>query len=370
MTSANSKHIGIIGGTGTIGAVIVEQLVRLKACPPLLIGSRKVREDMFADLAGNNGRFEYCRVDYQNETELADFCSRCLLVINAAGPSFEIRDKIALEALKNHCHYIDIGGYELLPDLLESYRKEMEDRNLCFVTGAGWMPGISGVFSKAVIENHQDDPENTEFTIYYGAVDNWSYASTYDLVASSMGEVRSYAYSYGERKTVSPFRHTHTVLFPFIGFKKICMPLFGAELTRLALSLKQVKSLSAFVMINDCISMGKFMSLKPFYRNRFDQAIRMLQKDYHRLVRKEKTWGSVVCRISRTGGGRETDRFYYLYTRSNLSWTALPAVIATRYILEGRVKTGLNCLCDAVDCLSFMADLNAYGIKYRCYEQK
>lgn len=369
MTHAKSKYIGIIGGTGTIGAVIVEQLARLKACPPLLIGSRKVREEMSADISGNNGRFEYCRVDYRNDEELADFCSRCLLVINAAGPSFEIRDKIALEALKNHCHYIDIGGYDLLPELLEPYREKIESRNLCFVTGAGWMPGISGVFSKVVIEAHLEDPGNTEFAVYYGAVDNWSYASTYDLVASSMGEVRSYAYSYGERKSVSPFRHTHTVLFPFIGHKKICMPLFGAELTRLALSLKQIRSLSAFVMINDYISMGKFMSLKLFYRNRVDRAIHMLQKDYHRLVRKEKTWGSVVCRISRTGG-RDANRFYYLYTRSNLLWTALPAVIVTRYILEDRVKTGLNCLCDAVDCRSFMADLNAYGIKYKCYEQK
>lgn len=364
----NSKHIGIIGGTGTIGAVIVEQLARLKACPPLLIGSRKVQEEIPAGRSGNNGRFEYCRVDYRNDAELADFCSRCLLVINAAGPSFEIRDKIALEALKNHCHYMDIGGYDLLPELLESYREKIENRNLCFVTGAGWMPGISGVFSKAVIETHMDNPEKTEFTIYYGAVDNWSYASTYDLVASSMGEVRSYAYSYGERKAVSPFRHTHTVLFPFIGHKKICMPLFGTELTRQALSLKQIRSLSAFVMINDYVSMGKFMSLKLFYRNRLDRAIRMLQKDYRRLVKKENKWGSVVCRVSEAG--RDVDRYYYLYTHTNLLWTALPAVLATRYILEGKVKSGLNCLCDAVDCRSFMSDLNAYGIKYRCYEQK
>ena len=58
----NSKHIGIIGGTGTIGAVIVEQLGRLKACPPLLIGSRKVREEMPVGRFGNNGQFEYYRV--------------------------------------------------------------------------------------------------------------------------------------------------------------------------------------------------------------------------------------------------------------------------------------------------------------------
>lgn len=50
------------------------------------------------------------------------------------------------------------------------------------------MPGISGVFSKTIIETHLNSPENTNFNIYYGAVDNWSYSSTYDLAASSMGK--------------------------------------------------------------------------------------------------------------------------------------------------------------------------------------
>ena len=119
----NSKHIGIIGGTGTIGAVIVEQLGRLKACPPLLIGSRKVREEMPVGRFGNNGQFEYYRVDYRNDEELADFCSRCLLVINVAGPSFEIRDKIAMEALKNHCHraFGVLPGKDRKPESLFCY---------------------------------------------------------------------------------------------------------------------------------------------------------------------------------------------------------------------------------------------------------
>ena len=69
-------------------------------------------------------------------------------------------------------------------DLLKPYEKSIEAQKLCFIIGVGWMPGISGVFSKTIIETHLNSPENTNFNIYYGAVDNWSYSSTYDLAAS------------------------------------------------------------------------------------------------------------------------------------------------------------------------------------------
>lgn len=54
----------------------------------------------------------------------------------------------------------------------------------------------------------------------------------------------------------------------------------------------------------------------------------------------------------------------------NLLYTALPAVITTQYILEGKTKIGLNCLCDSLNCQSFMSDLDFYGIKYSYYEHK
>ena len=42
----------------------------------------------------------------------------------------------------------------------------------------------------------------------------------------------------------------------------------------------------------------------------------------------------------------------------------------TQYILEGKTKIGLNCLCDSLNCQSFMSDLDFYGIKYSYYEHK
>ena len=314
-----NKYIGIIGGTGTIGSIIVKYLLQLQTHFHVLIGGRRSIKEISMSTFYNSERLKYNQMNYNNDVELDNFCSQCLLVINAVGPSFKINDKIALHALRNNCHYIDIGGYGILRDLLKPYEKSIETQKLCFIIGVGWMPGISGVFSKTIIETHLNSPENTNFNIYYGAVDNWSYSSTYDLAASSMGKTHSYVYSHGKEIQVSPFRYTHHKFFPFIGHKKICMPSFDEQLTQLATSLKQIRKISTFIMLNDYISMGKFMFIKIFYKHNLNKATLMLQDDYQRLVKKENKWGSVICQVSKIEPERKIDTFYYLYTKKTLS---------------------------------------------------
>lgn len=215
-----NKYIGIIGGSGTIGSIIVKYLLQLQTHFHVLIGGRRSIKEISMSTFYNSERLKYNQMNYNNDVELDNFCSQCLLVINAVGPSFKINDKIALHALRNNCHYIDIGGYGILRDLLKPYEKSIEAQKLCFIIGVGWMPGISGVFSKTIIETHLNSPENTNFNIYYGAVDNWSYSSTYDLAASSMGKTRSYVYSHGKEIQVSPFRYTHHKFFLSLDIKK------------------------------------------------------------------------------------------------------------------------------------------------------
>lgn len=149
-----NKYIGIIGGTGTIGSIIVKYLLQLQTHFHVLIGGRRSIKEISMSTFYNSERLKYNQMNYNNDVELDNFCSQCLLVINAVGPSFKINDKIALHALRNNCHYIDIGGYGILRDLLKPYEKSIEAQKLCFIIGVGWMPGISGVFSKTIIETH------------------------------------------------------------------------------------------------------------------------------------------------------------------------------------------------------------------------
>ena len=95
----------------------------------------------------------------------------------------------------------------------------------------------------------------------------------------------------------------------------------------------------------------------------------MLQDDYQRPLRK-RIRGSVICQFLGPEPERKIDTFLLFIYKNNLLYTALPAVITTQYILEGKTKIGLNCLCDSLNCQSFMSDLDFYGIKYSYYEHK
>ncbi|MCR4769990.1 MAG: saccharopine dehydrogenase NADP-binding domain-containing protein [Bacteroidaceae bacterium] len=356
--------IGIIGGTGRVGTLIVDYLLNQQDCPEILVGGRTSPDKTQILNKYSDKPLRYYCFDYNNENDLDAFCSQCVIIINTAGPSYMINDKIALAALKNKSHYIDVGGYGRLYKMLEPYDNTIKSQNLCFIIGAGWMPGLSGVFSKSIIEKYSNEYDATIFKIYYGAVDNWSYNSSYDLAVSSMEDTRPYKYSYGEIQQVSAATCTSNKTFPFIGYKKICVPSFDEQLSLVAKSLKHVKEISSYVMVNDFLSMCKYMFIKTFYKHRLDKAAFMLHKDYIRLVNKENRWGSVICRVLLRG---KTERIHYLYTNNNLLYTAVPAVVATNYILNDKMKVGLNCLCDSVNCNSFMADVEQYGIKQFSY---
>lgn len=89
------------------------------------------------------------------------------------------------------------------------------------------------------------------------------------------------------------------------------------------------------------------------------------------MKKSRRTYNGVhLNKKSNTQDVVEQSLTYYLYTKNNLLYTALPAVITTQYILEGKTKIGLNCLCDSLNCQSFMSDLDFYGIKYSYYEHK
>ena len=362
------KHIGIIGGMSAIGLLIVEHILPLLSGNKVLIAGRRPinRSEL---IEAYEDKLEYSQMDYRNEPLLDLYCSQCSLIINAAGPSYKIGDRIAIQALKNDCHYIDIGGYDALFHLMRKHEKEMIEKKLCFIIGAGWMPGISGVFSKYIFKKHVNDLEDIRLRVYFGAVDEWSYNSTYDLTVSSMKSVKPSIYSYGKEISVKQSEYIHQKLFNLIGRKKICLPLFDGQLIEIAKSLNQVKEVSTFVMVNDFISMLTFMYLNAFKKNKPEEATLILQKDYRRLVKKEKCWGSVICKISGLKEQKYIEKYFYLYTNNNLLFTALTPVVVCNKILKNQTKIGLNYPCNSIDCDLFMEELNSYGIKHSQYEK-
>ena len=79
------KYIGVIGGNGSVGGLIVNYLLSELSDQHILISYRT--SERVPTSISSTERTKYCHLDYNNENELKSFCSRCFVVINAAGPS-------------------------------------------------------------------------------------------------------------------------------------------------------------------------------------------------------------------------------------------------------------------------------------------
>jgi hypothetical protein len=139
--------IGVLGGSGTVGRVAVERLAEWNV-GPLRIGGRDL--DRAATCASASGvRAEPFRVDLDDAAELRAFCAGCDIVINCAGPSYRVLDRVARAALEAGAHYVDAAGDLVAIDALTAGEPaRLGDRAAVF--SAGLMPGLSGLLPRVL----------------------------------------------------------------------------------------------------------------------------------------------------------------------------------------------------------------------------
>src|SRR5438552_3533439 len=99
--SAN-RHLG---GYGTFGRLIAEQLARSDA--QIIVAGRDAIKGEALAASLNNVGFVCC--DARNKDSLRDATSGAHLVINAAGPLQAKDCSIPQICIENGCHYIDLG---------------------------------------------------------------------------------------------------------------------------------------------------------------------------------------------------------------------------------------------------------------------
>ena len=356
----NDKCIGVIGGTGEIGYGIVRFLSK-NIDAKIIIGSRRYKDD---SIYGET--IAHVNLDIWKGDELDQFCSRCSIIVNTTGPSFKVFDRVAIFALKHSCHYIDVGGYDnLVSSLEERYKNEFLAKELSFVIGAGWMPGISGIFPQYIAKKYYNNTGIRKFKLYFGAVDHWSFVSAYDITVSSLRNNTPLVYSFGEQKKISVLKYWHNRYFKQINRKKICIPLLDDQLYEFAeKSLVNTEEVSSYVLINDNISVFKFLFVKLF-KNNYEKAAKIIHHDYKRLFAKEGRWGCLVCEIECENGETKS---YSLTSNNNIDITSLSAALTIKFLLESKTKIGVGYMANMIDCSEFINELSSYGIKYICDE--
>src|SRR5215472_19249345 len=107
---------GIVGGYGATGKAVVAELLK-SGDGELLIGGRDPAK-LKSFTAELGSRVSAARVDALDEASLYEFCRRCSIIVNCAGPVILLQDRVAQAAFRQHCHYVDPAGMGVVRERL------------------------------------------------------------------------------------------------------------------------------------------------------------------------------------------------------------------------------------------------------------
>ena len=172
---------GIVGGYGATGRMVASELSK-SSNRQILIGGRDL--DKAKVLAAEfDGRASAAHLDVLDAHSLDNFCTRCSIIVNCAGPVLELQDRVAQAAFRSRCHYVDAAGMSFVKERMLPHSREMEDLGLSFVISAGWMPGLSElvpVYAEAQARARMDAIES--LSVYFGDSGEWSASALRDAV--------------------------------------------------------------------------------------------------------------------------------------------------------------------------------------------
>jgi saccharopine dehydrogenase (NAD+, L-lysine-forming) len=130
----------ILGGYGATGKPLTKHLLA-ETDHQIVVGGRHIdRAKAFADSLQND-RVTARQVDATEPTSLRQALQGVDLMLVAA-PTTHHTETVVRAALDARVDYLDIQYADLKLDVLRAHEREMFEKNLCFVTEAGYHPGL------------------------------------------------------------------------------------------------------------------------------------------------------------------------------------------------------------------------------------
>lgn len=164
----------MLGATGVVGRAAVRMLTRL-GTDVVRLGARQVDS---ARQQHDSPGVDWRRVDADDPDSLADFCAGARLVLNCAGPSYLLADRVARAALAAGSDYVDVSGDGPAYRLLEGSPLLGGERTV--VLSAGMLPGLANVVPRILAHDLTD----ARLVVYAGGIEPFAPASAGDLALS------------------------------------------------------------------------------------------------------------------------------------------------------------------------------------------
>lgn len=356
------SSIGIIGGYGSVGIVVAENLLGNSDLNVLICGRNGTKAKTCAAKLGERASWD--ETDIYDSDSLNRLCQKCDIVINCSGPSSKIFDRVAEACLRNSRHYVDPAGDEPLLKHLSDRQDELKSKGLVFVLSAGTSPGLSEVFPLHEGRVFFDSVDSLEF--YQGGVDRFTFNSAYDFVCGIRdGLSSSQVYYENGRRMTGNRSPKMNVILPDPAGKADLYPNFplGLESVVEDLEVQSARGYSIFLSKDVPLTLISIFASRQYeteeeIKKSADMLVEAAEKGlnninpffmFHLILEGEKNGikRKLVSTMTFDGGYRIT---------------GIIVAAAAQSVYEGNGAKGCFMLPDSVDLKKIMADLGKYNL--------
>lgn len=172
--------IAIIGGYGKVG-INACQLIYKWGKHPLKIGGRNPEKGKY-DYVKRFPDAQWEKVDLQQDESIQRFVKNCTLVINCAGPSHKISEKVAKICISEGCHLVDAGFERKLEKI------QLDTHQQVVLYAAGATPGLSGIVPRWFAQKFD---QVQSILTYIGALDKFTPTGAEDYLEGVLDDTNS-----------------------------------------------------------------------------------------------------------------------------------------------------------------------------------
>ncbi|WP_445222787.1 saccharopine dehydrogenase NADP-binding domain-containing protein (plasmid) [Bradyrhizobium sp. Pa8] len=346
----SSGAIGILGASGQVGHHVVGWL-RRDQVGPLRLGGRRRSPLEALQKPGDDIR----PVDLREDLALTEFCRGCRVVVNCAGPSYQVLDRVARVAAAQGAHYLDVSGDGPAHALLQN--RMPASPGWVALLSAGMLPGLANL-----VPAWLSDQPGGALTVYSGGVERLAGAAAADLVLSlrPQAAVTIDNYWYGEagaswelgRRRSRSLAAQEKVQLDFFPGTVAMLPYLSADAERLA-TRRKLTTLRWFNVFSGQRLRETLIGLRG-RSGTLSEAVRDVERASELDVLGIRPYYAMVFVLEQPP--RPTRRAA-IVTNSSLALTAATAVAALRALLRGEVPPGLHFADDVLSPQSTLDDV-------------